>query len=82
MGFFSQGNEFSYFMLITSYLILNCIGEVEGVKIYPFVRRSSKAPPQPPLTPATLPSRGVQRERLAPHPLPPLVGSRTLLRGA
>lgn len=36
-GFFSQGNEFSYFMLMCSYVILNCMKEVEQTSIFPYV---------------------------------------------
>lgn len=36
-GFFSQGNEFSYFMLLTSYYILNCIKKPQTQELFPFV---------------------------------------------
>lgn len=40
MGFFSQGNEFSYYMLLASYLILNCLDGVECLPLYPFVHET------------------------------------------
>lgn len=36
-GFFSQGNEFSYFMLLCSYVILNTMNKVEQTTIFPYV---------------------------------------------
>ncbi len=40
MGFTSQGNEFSYYMLLASCLILNTFKETNIAKIYPFVHES------------------------------------------
>lgn len=36
-GFWSQGNEFSYFMLLASYVILNCMQTPECLTLYPFI---------------------------------------------
>ncbi|CAP37732.2 Protein CBG20781 [Caenorhabditis briggsae] len=36
-GYTVQGNEFSYFMLFTSYFILNCCKEPDQFTIYPFL---------------------------------------------
>lgn len=36
MGFFSQGNEFSYFMLLGSHFVLNQCHEAEMFVLYPF----------------------------------------------
>uniref|UniRef100_A0A7S0DFR0 carnosine N-methyltransferase n=1 Tax=Amorphochlora amoebiformis TaxID=1561963 RepID=A0A7S0DFR0_9EUKA len=37
MGFHAQGNEFSYFMLLCSYTILNCTKKPNVHRIFPFV---------------------------------------------
>ena len=37
MGYGSQGNEFSYFMLLGSNFMLNCIEKVEQFEIKPFI---------------------------------------------
>lgn len=37
LGFVSQGNEFSYYMMICSNLILNCTQTTEEWKIYPWI---------------------------------------------
>jgi len=39
-GFEAQGNEFSYFMLLCSFLILNCCKERNIFTIYPYVHES------------------------------------------
>lgn len=36
-GFFSQGNEFSYYMLLCSYYILNVISGVNQVTLFPWI---------------------------------------------
>ncbi|KAF1765833.1 hypothetical protein GCK72_005786 [Caenorhabditis remanei] len=36
-GYTVQGNEFSYFMLFTSFFILNCCKEVDQFTIYPYL---------------------------------------------
>ncbi|KAH3756048.1 carnosine N-methyltransferase [Pelomyxa schiedti] len=40
-GFYSQGNEFSYFMLLGSHLILNKTTRVDEFSIFPYIRQSS-----------------------------------------
>jgi len=37
LGYETQGNEFSYFMLLCSYLILNCCDRVDQWTIFPFI---------------------------------------------
>lgn len=39
-GFISQGNEFSYFMLLCSYLILNCCKSPNIFTIYPYIHET------------------------------------------
>jgi carnosine N-methyltransferase len=41
LGFASQGNEFSYFMLLASNFILNRSTKVEQFTIYPYVHQTS-----------------------------------------
>jgi len=41
LGFYSQGNEFSYFMLITSNFILNRSTQIEQYVIYPYIHQTS-----------------------------------------
>lgn len=37
LGFQSQGNEFSYFMLVASFVILNCVDRVKQFQLFPFI---------------------------------------------
>lgn len=39
-----QGNEYSYYMLLTSSFMLNCIDRKEAVNIYPWVRHPRTHP--------------------------------------
>lgn len=41
LGFSSEGNEFSYFMLVFSNFFLNCVDSVEEYEIYPWVNSRS-----------------------------------------
>jgi len=41
LGFCSQGNEFSYFMLMASFLLLNCLPRANYSTIYPFVHTTT-----------------------------------------
>jgi len=40
-GYHAQGNEFSYFMLLASYLILNCTPKENAYRIFPFVTQTN-----------------------------------------
>ncbi|KAF8965818.1 N2227-like protein-domain-containing protein [Flammula alnicola] len=44
MGFACQGNEFSHYMLLTSYFILNKTTEIKKHTLYPYVHSFSNAP--------------------------------------
>lgn len=44
MGFSTQGNEFSYFMLVTSNYILNHIKTTNAFEIYPWIHQSLNMP--------------------------------------
>ncbi|CAO3652071.1 unnamed protein product [Cunninghamella echinulata] len=55
-GFSCQGNEFTFYMLLTSNFILNKIGEESKYKIYPFVHSFSNLPTsESQLTPISIP---------------------------
>ncbi len=41
LGFSVQGNEFSYFMLLSSNYMLNCVTKKESIKIYPLIHTYS-----------------------------------------
>jgi len=65
LGFSSQGNEFSFFMLIPSNILLNCISEPHSHKIYPYIHSSSNIMEvQDQLRPVTIPD-------VSPRDLPP-----------
>lgn len=56
-GYAAQGNEFSYFMLFASHLILNCLGEEpNSIAIHPWIHDASNhMRPQDMLRPVPLP---------------------------
>lgn len=45
-GYACQGNEYSYFMLLTSSFMLNCVDRKEAVGIFPWVRARAVASPR------------------------------------
>ncbi|KAI9306576.1 N2227-domain-containing protein [Cunninghamella echinulata] len=66
-GFSCQGNEFTFYMLLTSNFILNKIGEESKYKIYPFVHSFSNLPTaQSQLKPISIPDI-VPGQDLNPH---------------
>lgn len=65
IGFACQGNEFSHYMLLSSYFILNRTDGVEKHKFYPYVHSFSNVPnKQAMLRPITIPD-------VSPSALPP-----------
>ncbi|KAF7308312.1 N2227 domain-containing protein [Mycena chlorophos] len=65
LGFASQGNEFSHYMLLTSHFILNQTNEINAHTIYPYVHSFSNLPTRdallrpvslPDILPSDLPS--------------------------
>ncbi|KAH9955366.1 N2227-domain-containing protein [Russula dissimulans] len=65
LGFSCQGNEFSHFMLLTSFFILNRTQQVHQHTIYPYVHSLSNTPNRP----AVL--KRVQIPDVLPSDLPP-----------
>jgi len=55
-GFHAQGNEFSYFMLLCSFLLLNCTNRVNAYRIFPYIHQTNNTySPRGHLTPVSFP---------------------------